>query len=115
MWSSAWRKPEPLYHRARVSIPNAKFVHLDTKPHVLMGNSRSSDVYIQTDAKLGVEALEAALAKQSFNRQAIARLKKKKLVGHFQDRAEFPIEDGNVDPREVVTTLDETVPEKSVC
>ena len=31
--------------------PNAKFVHIDTKPHVLMGNARSSDVYVQTDAQ----------------------------------------------------------------
>ncbi|MES2564736.1 MAG: hypothetical protein V4637_18730, partial [Pseudomonadota bacterium] len=33
-----------------------------------------------------------------------------KITGHFQDRTEFPIEDGKVDPREVVTTLDQTVP-----
>ena len=56
--------------------PNAKFVHLDTKPHVLMGNARSSDVYIQTDAKLGVEALEAAArAAATSSRRAIARPK----------------------------------------
>jgi thiamine pyrophosphate-dependent acetolactate synthase large subunit-like protein len=91
--------------------PNAKFVHLDTKPHVLMGNARSSDVYLQTDAKLGVEALEAALAQQNFKQTGYRTNEvKKQLVGHFADRAEFPIEDGKVDPREVVTTLDEVVP-----
>ncbi|HEV7800759.1 MAG TPA: thiamine pyrophosphate-binding protein, partial [Burkholderiales bacterium] len=91
--------------------PNAKFVHLDTKPHVLMGNARSSDVYIQSDAKAGVEAIEAGLAKQSF-KQAGYRTQdvKKRLVGHFRDRAEFPIEDDKVDPREVITTLDDVVP-----
>ena len=92
--------------------PNAKFVHLDTKPHVLMGNSRSSDCYIQTDARAGVEALEAALSKRSFKQTGYRTAEvKKQLVGHFQDRAEFPIEDNKVDPREVVTTLDEIVPE----
>jgi acetolactate synthase-1/2/3 large subunit len=91
--------------------PNAKFVHLDTKPHVLMGNSRSSDVYIQSDAKLGIEAIEAALAKQNFKQAGYRTAEvKKKLVGHFQDKREYPIEDGKVDPREVVTTLDEVVP-----
>jgi thiamine pyrophosphate-dependent acetolactate synthase large subunit-like protein len=91
--------------------PNAKFVHLDTKPHVLMGNSRSSDVYIQSDAKLGVEALEAALAKQNFKQTGYRTAEvKKKLVGHFRDTKEYPIEDGKVDPREVVATIDETVP-----
>jgi acetolactate synthase I/II/III large subunit len=91
--------------------PNAKFVHLDTKPHVLMGNARSSDVYLQTDAKLGVEALEAALAQQNFKQTGYRTAEvKKQLVGHLADRAEFPIEDGKVDPRDVVTTLDEVVP-----
>src|SRR5687768_1819497 len=91
--------------------PNAKFVHLDTKPHVLMGNSRSSDVYVQTDAKLGVEALEASLASQNFKQTGYRTAEvKKQLVGHFADRTEFPIGDGKVDPHEVITTLDETVP-----
>jgi thiamine pyrophosphate-dependent acetolactate synthase large subunit-like protein len=91
--------------------PNAKFVHLDTKPLVLMGNSRSSDVYIQTDAKLGIEAIDAALAKQNFKQTGYRNAEvKKKLVGHFQDKKEYPIEDGKIDPREVVTTLDEVVP-----
>ena len=91
--------------------PNAKFVHLDTKPHVLMGNARSSDVYIQTDAKLGIEALEEALAKQNFKQTGYRTAEvKKQLAGHFQDKKEYPIEDGKVDPRDVVTTLDEVVP-----
>jgi thiamine pyrophosphate-dependent acetolactate synthase large subunit-like protein len=91
--------------------PNAKFVHLDTKPHVLMGNARSSDVYIQSDAKAGVEAIEAGLAKQSFKQTGYRTQEvKKRLVGHFRDRAEFPIEDDKVDPREVITTLDDVVP-----
>ena len=91
--------------------PNAKFVHLDAKPHVLMGNARSADCYIQTDAKAGVEALEAALAKRDFKQTGYRTAEvKKRLVGHFQDRAEFPIEDGKVDPREVVSVLDDVVP-----
>ncbi len=91
--------------------PNAKFVHLDTKPHVLMGNARSSDVYLQTDAKLGIEAIEGALAKQNFKQTGYRTAEvKKKLVGHFQDKKEYEIGDDKVDPREVVTTLDETVP-----
>src|SRR3954469_10568577 len=91
--------------------PNAKFVHIDTKPHVLMGNSRSSDVYMQSDAKLGVEALLAALEQQNFKQTGYRTPEvKKQLVGHFQDKKEYPIEDGKVDPRDVVTTLDEVIP-----
>ena len=81
--------------------PNAKFVHLDTKAHVLMGNSRSSDVYIQTDAKLGVEAIESALAQQNFKQTGYRTPDvKNSSSAHLADRAEFPIEDGKVDPRE---------------
>jgi thiamine pyrophosphate-dependent acetolactate synthase large subunit-like protein len=91
--------------------PNAKFVHIDTKPHVLMGNARSSDVYMQSDAKLGVEALVAALEQQNFKQTGYRTAEvKKQLVGHFQDKKEYPIEDDKVDPRDVVTTLDEVVP-----
>ncbi len=91
--------------------PNAKFVHIDTKAHVLMGNARSSDVYVQSDAKLGVEAITAALEQQNVKQTGYRTNEvKKQLVGHLADRAEFPIEDGKVDPRDVVTTLDEVVP-----
>jgi acetolactate synthase-1/2/3 large subunit len=91
--------------------PNAKFVHIDTKTHVLMGNARSSDVYMQSDAKLGVEALVAALEQQGFKQTGYRTNDvKKQLVGHFQDKKEYPIEDDKVDPRDVITTLDEVIP-----
>ena len=45
--------------------PNARFVHLDSKPHLVMSGGRAADCYVQTDAKAGVEALENALAKRS--------------------------------------------------
>ncbi|MDB5904934.1 MAG: thiamine pyrophosphate protein central region, partial [Betaproteobacteria bacterium] len=45
--------------------PNARYVHLDSKPHVMMGMGRSADCYLQTDARVGLEALDALLAKRS--------------------------------------------------
>src|SRR5919106_421464 len=72
--------------------PNARFVHLDSKPHLVMSGGRSADCYVQTDAKAGVEALENQLAAMHV------------------DRAEFPIEPGAVDPREICLTLDEMLP-----
>jgi thiamine pyrophosphate-dependent acetolactate synthase large subunit-like protein len=92
--------------------PNSTFVHIDSKPHVLMGNLRSADCYIQSDAKLGVEALVAALEKREFKQTGYRTTEvKKRLTGHFRDRAEFPIADDKADPREVVSNLDEVVPE----
>ena len=91
--------------------PNAKFVHLDTKPHLVMGGGRSADCYVQTDAKAGVEALEAELAKRQLKMTGYRTAEVKKLlVARNVDRAEFPIEADHVDAREIIHTLDEMLP-----
>jgi len=92
--------------------PNARYVHLDSKPHLMMSGGRSADCYVQTDARAGVDALEALLAKRSVKITGYRTPDvKKQLAYQFEDRKEYPIEAGNVDPREVVLALDEIVPE----
>ena len=77
----------------------------------MMSAGRSADCYIQSDARAGVEALESLLAKRSVNMTGYRTPEvKKSLVDHFQDRAEFPIDPGTVDPREACLALDEIVP-----
>src|SRR3954469_11488379 len=44
--------------------PNAKYIQLDPKPHIVMGMGRGADSYVQTDAKTGLEALDAMLEKR---------------------------------------------------
>jgi acetolactate synthase-1/2/3 large subunit len=91
--------------------PNARYVHLDSKPHVMMGGGRSADCYLQTDAKAGLEDLEALLAKRSFKSTGYRTGEVlERLANHFEDRTKFEIEAGSIDPREVCRTLDETVP-----
>ena len=91
--------------------PNARYVHLDAKPHVMMSGGRSADCYVQTDARAGVEALESVLAQRSFKQTGYRTPDvKKQLARHFEDRTEFPVEAGSVDPREVCLALDEIVP-----
>ena len=93
-------------------FPNARYVHLDAKPHVMMSGGRSADCYLQTDARAGVEALESLLAKRSVKMTGYRTAEVKKQLAHnFDDRTEFPIEPGTVDPREVVRILDEEIPE----
>ena len=82
--------------------PNARFVHLDSKPHLVMSGGRSADCYVQTDAKAGVEALENALAKRSVKMTGFRTEEvKQQLAAQHVDRTEFPIEPGAVDPREI--------------
>ncbi len=91
--------------------PEAKFVHIDLKPHVMMFGGKAADVYVHADAKAGVEALVRALEKRSFKSTGFRTPDvRKRLAGHYEDRSEFLIEQGNADPREVINMLDEVVP-----
>jgi thiamine pyrophosphate-dependent acetolactate synthase large subunit-like protein len=91
--------------------PNARFVHLDAKPHLVMSGGRAADCYVQSDAKAGLEALEALLAKRGVKKTGFRTPEvKKALSAKHADPAEFPLEEGHVDPREVCLTLDEMLP-----
>jgi len=91
--------------------PDAKFVHIDTKPHVVMSGGKASECYVMADAKAGVEALEAELAKRQVKMAGYRTSEVKKLLqSRHVDRTEFPIEPGYVDAREIIHTLDEILP-----
>jgi acetolactate synthase I/II/III large subunit len=92
--------------------PNAKFVHIDSKPHVMMGGVRAAECYVQSDARAGVEALESMLAKRSFKQTGYRTGEvRERLANAWEDRTQYTIDPGNVDPREVILALDAAVPE----
>ncbi|HKA44534.1 MAG TPA: thiamine pyrophosphate-binding protein [Burkholderiales bacterium] len=91
--------------------PNAKYVHIDMKPHLMMGGAKFADAYVQTDAKIGVEELEKLLAARGVKGTGYRTPDvKAKLVNHNADRTEFQIEPGTVDPREACIVMDQIVP-----
>jgi thiamine pyrophosphate-dependent acetolactate synthase large subunit-like protein len=91
--------------------PNARYVHLDVRPHVLLEGGRTADCYVSSDARLGLEALDAELTTRSFSATGYRTPEvKQRLLNHFTDSAEFPIEDDRVDPREVCLALDTALP-----
>jgi thiamine pyrophosphate-dependent acetolactate synthase large subunit-like protein len=91
--------------------PNARYIQVDNRPHVLMGDGKSADCYLQADARLGVEGLDGLLAARSFSGTGYRTPEvKQQLVNHFADTAEFPIEADRVDPREVCLALDRALP-----
>ena len=45
--------------------PNARYVHSDSKPHLMMSGGKAADCYLQADARIAVEELEKLLAKRS--------------------------------------------------
>jgi thiamine pyrophosphate-dependent acetolactate synthase large subunit-like protein len=92
-------------------FPDARYVHVDSKPHVLMFGGRAAECYLQADARVGVEALESALARRSFRQTGFRTPEVRERLAHaLEDRAEFPIAAGCVDPRTVCLVLDESVP-----
>jgi thiamine pyrophosphate-dependent acetolactate synthase large subunit-like protein len=92
-------------------FPEAKYIQFDPKPHIVLGNSRGADVYVQSDAKEGLELLDAALEKRSF-KQAGFRTGEtlERLSNMYEDRTQFKIEPGTMDPRLVVRAVDDLVP-----
>jgi thiamine pyrophosphate-dependent acetolactate synthase large subunit-like protein len=91
--------------------PNAKFIQIDARPHILMSGGTTVDCYIHADGRLGVEALTAELAARGVQQTGFRTPDVlERLVNHHQDTAEFPVEADRLDPREVCLTLDEAVP-----
>ncbi|HYC47901.1 MAG TPA: thiamine pyrophosphate-binding protein [Burkholderiales bacterium] len=91
--------------------PNAKYIQLDPKPHVVLGNGNGADVYVQSDAKEGLEALDALLEKRGFKQPGFRTGETlERLSNLYDDPTEFDIEPGTIDPRQVVRAVDELVP-----
>ena len=92
--------------------PNARYVHLDSKPHVMMGMGRSADIYLHTDAKLGVEALDAMLAKRGHTNTGFRTGEVlERLANQYEDRTEFNVESGTMDPRALCRAIDDVIPQ----
>ncbi len=91
--------------------PEARYVHIDSKPHLMMGGGRAADCYLQADARIGVEELEKLLASRGVKLTGYRTPDvKAQLVNHNADRTEFEMDPGTVDPREAVIALDQIVP-----
>src|SRR5207253_2929110 len=89
-------------------FPNAKFIQLDIKPHTMMGDGRAADLYVHTDARLGVEALEAELASRRYQNPGFRTADIQARLAHqHEDLAEFDIEPDLLDAREVCRVLDD--------
>ncbi len=91
--------------------PDAKYLHIDARPSVVMAGVRRADCYVQSDAKAGVEALEQALAARHFRQTGFRTPEvRTKLQGQFDDPTEYPLDPGTVDPRKACMLLDELLP-----
>ena len=91
--------------------PKARFVHINTEPVLLMGNDRAADCYVQGDAKVTVQAIDDAISQLSVYKENYRTVAVKKILANAdRDPAEYEIEAGTVDPREVSRVIDEKLP-----
>ncbi|HXV10412.1 MAG TPA: thiamine pyrophosphate-binding protein [Burkholderiales bacterium] len=93
------------------AYPNARYVHIDVKPHILLGTERGAECYVQGDATETVREIEDTLARKNFSQDGFrTAATRNALRGSFRDPGEFEIEPGTVDIREVLEVLDGKLP-----
>lgn len=98
--------------RGKSLFPNARVVHVDVAPHLMMGTGRGADCYLQGDAALTARELDDALAAKKFSQEGFRTAAvRKALLDAARDPAEYEIEPGTIDPREAARVLDEHLPQ----
>jgi thiamine pyrophosphate-dependent acetolactate synthase large subunit-like protein len=92
-------------------FPNARYVQIDLRPSIVMGNGKRADHYLQGDARLTVEAVEQELADQGVQSTGYRTAEVRGMLAEFDpDPREFELDPGTVDPRRVATILDDGLP-----
>jgi len=88
---------------------NAKMLHIDVDPRAVRQGQEVARHHLRADARLGVEALTAALPVRSsmWRTEAMAS----RIRDSKPDSAVFDVEAGLLDPRDVVETLEKTLPD----
>ena len=89
--------------------PKAKMLHIDIDPVAVSQGQEVAKHHLRADARLGVEALTAALParKGGWRNDAMA----KRIRDSKPDSMRFDIEPGLLDPRDVVEALEKSLPQ----
>ena len=91
--------------------PNARYIQIDTRPQVLMSGVRGANLHVHADARVGLEAIERALAARGHRNTGYRTADvKRQLARHYEDPRVVPIDAGTVDPRAACLLLDELIP-----
>jgi acetolactate synthase-1/2/3 large subunit len=92
-------------------FPEARFVQIDVRHDLYMGNNRRADCFVLADARLGVEAIEAALTARGVNQVGFRTPEvKARLAEQFTDPGEYDIPEGTIDPRVACRVIDDLLP-----
>jgi thiamine pyrophosphate-dependent acetolactate synthase large subunit-like protein len=89
--------------------PKAKLLHIDIDPLAVSQGQEVAKHHLRADARLGVEALTAALPARSRSWRGDAMAKR--IRDSKPDSMQFEIEPGLLDPRDVVEALEKHLPQ----
>jgi acetolactate synthase-1/2/3 large subunit len=91
--------------------PDARYVQIDTAPHVVMGNGRAADCYLRADAVTAVTELDRALERDSVRLEGFHTGQvRRRLAEALEPPPEYVTEPGRLDPREAIRVLDTELP-----
>jgi thiamine pyrophosphate-dependent acetolactate synthase large subunit-like protein len=90
-------------------------IQVDDSPRGLRDGQKAADLYVQSDARAGVEAILAGLDnKLGAGKSTAATIRTKELAHRIAtepaDAMHFDIEPGLLDPRKAIEALDEVIP-----
>src|SRR2546421_3263019 len=90
-------------------------IQLDDAPRGLRDGQKAADIYVRSDALIGIEAILAGLDKKlGVGKPTAAAIRTKKLAHPVApqpaDSMPFDITPGVLDPRKVITALDAVIP-----
>lgn len=92
-------------------FPDARYIQIDTAPHLVMGNGAVADSYIRADAVTALTELTRVLERRSVALEGFHTTQVlHRLSAPLVAPAEFRGEPGRLDPREVIHVLDEEIP-----
>jgi len=91
--------------------PNARFIQIDTRSQIVMGDGRSAECYVHADALLALDALEKQLEQTSARGTGYRDASvKDRLATALDDPSTYEIAPGTLDPRDVCRVMDEALP-----
>ncbi len=95
--------------------PKAYKIQLDDAPRGLRDGLKAADLYLKSDARVGVEAILAGLDKKlGAGKPTAAAIRTKELAHRIAtepaDSMEFDVAPGLLDPRKVIDAIDAVVP-----
>jgi thiamine pyrophosphate-dependent acetolactate synthase large subunit-like protein len=92
-------------------FPEAKYVQIDTAPHLVMGNGKVADCYVQADAVTALTELTRVLESRDVQLEGFHTPEVHgRLTAPLIDPAEYVSTPGLLDPREAIAVLDAELP-----